>query len=206
MIENAYDETAQIAVLSPEQIISEEPKLLIYAKKLMGHLQFHDIDLLIVDQIGKEISGEGMDANVTGRFATPYASGGSDAKTVCVLDLTEKSHGAFVGIGMADMTTMRVYRKAEFEKSYINQLTSTMFLPSKMPIVLENDKTVIQACLKYCGENDKTNPRVIRIQDTMHLEDIMISEAMLPDARENPNISVMGEPFALSFNEEDNLF
>lgn len=206
LIENAYDETAQISVLPPEQIIEKEPELLLRAKELMGYLQFKDIDLLIVDQIGKEISGEGMDPNVTGRFATPYASGGCDAKTVCVLDITENSHGAFVGIGMADMASMRVYRKADFEKSYINQLTSTMFMPSKMPIILENDKTVIQACLKYCGENDKMNPRVIRIKDTMHLEDILISEAMIPDALVNPNTSILGEPFPLVFNKEDNLF
>ncbi|MDO5111602.1 MAG: lactate racemase domain-containing protein [Clostridia bacterium] len=206
LIENAYDETAMIAALTPEEIIEKEPGLLLKAKTLMGKLLFHDIDLLIVDQIGKEISGEGMDPNVTGRFATPYASGGSDAKSVCVLDLTDNSHGAFVGIGMADVTTMRVYNKADFEKSYVNQLTSTIFLPSKFPIVLENDRTAIQACLKYCGDNNKNDPRVVRILDTKHLEEILISEALLGDAAAHPDVTILSDPRSLVFDSDGNLF
>lgn len=206
LTENAYDETAFISVLTKDEITANEPALLLRAKQLMGRLLFDRIDLLIVDQIGKEISGEGMDANVTGRFATPYASGGCDAKTVCVLDLTDNSHGSFVGIGMADVATMRVYKKADFEKSYINQLTSTIFLPSKMPIILENDITAIKACLKYCGHNDKCHPRIVRILDTMHLEEIAVSEAMLGDAKANPNITILSKPYSLVFDAEGNLF
>ncbi len=205
IIENAYDQTAKMTALLPQEIIDKEPELLIEAKALMGRLLFDSCDLLVVDQIGKDISGEGMDPNVTGRFATKYASGGIEAETLAVLSLTKESHGAFVGLGMADVTTRRVLDAADFDASYANTLTSTILLPSRFPLVMDSDRQAIQACLKYCGGIDHSNPRVIRIKDTMHLGEILISEAMLAEALKNPSIELLSQPFELSFDENGGL-
>ena len=205
IIENAYDQTAKLVALLPQEIIDKEPELLVEAKALMGRLLFDNCDLLIVDRIGKDISGEGMDANVTGRFATKYASGGIEAETLAVLSLTKESHGAFVGLGMADVTTRRVLNEADFDASYANTLTSTILLPSRLPLVMDSDRQAIQACLKYCGGIDHDNPRVIRIIDTMHLGEILISEAMLAEALKNPNIEVLSEPFEMPFDDNGAL-
>ena len=206
LIENAYDETGRIIALKKEEIENKEPLLLDEAKALMGRIYFSPIDLLIVDKIGKDISGEGMDANFTGRFATKYASGGIDVRTLAVLDLTDASHGSILGLGMADVTTMRVINKADFEISYANTLTSTIFLPSKIPLVFQSDKQAIAACLRYCAGNDPQNPKVVRISDTMHLEQIWVSEALLKEAEINPWVEILSEPQEFSFDPYGNLW
>lgn len=110
IIENAYDETAQIEVMPREEIEGKEPPLLEEAKRLMAKSYIEDVDLLIVDQVGKDISGDGMDPNITGRFCNPYVSGGMNAKKMAVLDISEDSHGQMVGIGYGDTTTRRALK------------------------------------------------------------------------------------------------
>lgn len=205
IIENAFDETYKLAALTNEEIPIKEPELLLEAKKLMGRLHFDYTDAIIVDKIGKNISGDGMDPNVTGTFGTPYAKGGIKAQRVAILDLTEETHGNANGIGMADITTKRVVNKLDLEKSYPNAITSTVVSMVKIPMFAQNDKTAIQASIKLCNEIDKKNPRVIRIKDTMHLEEIYISEAMLDEALKNPNIEVIGELKDWEFDSYGNL-
>ena len=206
LLENAYDETYRIEVLEKDAIEDQEPRLLEDAKAHMGKILFDPIDLLIVDKIGKNISGEGMDPNVTGRFATPYASGGIHAEKCVVLDLTDESHGSIVGLGMADATTSRVMRKADFAASYANSMTSTLFLPSKIPLVFDSDKVAIQACLKYCGEHDPQAPRIVRLQDTLHLGEILVSQALAEEAAQNERIEILSQPHDLIFDEKGNLW
>lgn len=202
ILENAYHETCKILALTKDEIITREPQLLEEAKSLKGRLLFNETDLLIVDRIGKDISGGGMDFHIVGAFASPYATGGIKARRRIVLDLTEESQGAMNGLGLADATTMRCFERCDLAKSYINSLTCTLTNSVKIPLVLQNDKEAIQACLKYNGANDKENPKVIRIRDTNHIEEILISEAHLPQARANPHIEILSEPQAMVFGAD----
>jgi hypothetical protein len=206
ILENAYDETAKIEALTKEEIIEKEPPMLVEARELMAKSYIQDVDLLIVDRIGKDISGDGMDPNITGRFCNPYVSGGMNAKKIAILDLTDESHGQMVGLGYGDVTTRRCLNRCDFEATFPNALTSTTFTPFRVPMVLETDRDAIGACLKYCGNNDKQNPRVMRIRDTMHMGEIWVSEALLNEVRKNPNMEIIGEPEEIPFDTDGNLW
>jgi len=206
LVENAYDETCKIAVLTPQEIPKREPELLEYAKSRMGRILFPCIDVLIVDRIGKNISGDGMDPNITGRFPTPYGAGMLDAQRVAVLDLTEETHGNCFGVGMADVTTQRLLERSNLEIMYINALTSTLLPATKIPMLAKNHVEAIGACIKTCNKIDRNNPKIVRIQDTLHLGEILISEALLQEAEESPYIEIIEDCKPMMFNEEGNLF
>ena len=206
VLENAYDETARIEVLHRSEIIEKEPLLLKEAKDLMARCYIQDVDLLIVDRIGKDISGDGMDPNITGRFCNPYVSGGMNAKKMAILDLTDDTHGQMAGLGYGDVTTRRCLNRCDFSASYPNALTSTTFTPFRVPMVLESDREAISACLKYCGGNDKRHPRVVRIRDTMHMDEIWVSEALLDEVRANPYMEILRKAEEMVFNQDGNLW
>lgn len=205
-VENAYDETRRIEALPADKFFDEEPALLEEAKKCMPSILLNEIDVLIVDEIGKNISGDGMDPNITGTFATPYASGGVSSQRVAVLDLTEETHGNANGLGMADFSTKRAFDKMDFEKTYPNALTSTVIGVIKIPMILPNDRLAVQAAIKTCNCIDYNNPRIVRIKNSLKIAEIYISEALLEEARTNTQIEILGEPAEMAFDREGNLF
>ncbi|MEA5001976.1 MAG: lactate racemase domain-containing protein [Christensenella sp.] len=205
-IENAYDDTYRIDALTPEEIITEEPKLLLIAKAKMGSLLFEETDLLVIDEIGKNISGDGADPNISGRFIGPHATGGIKNQLVVTLSLTEESHGSAAGVGIFDAVSKRLYDQTDFEVTYPNAITNTVLLTVKMPIVMDNDRDTIAVGVKCCNKIDYANPRIIRIKNTAHIEDIYISEALMEEAKANPNIEILSEPQPFVFNEEGNLW
>lgn len=205
ILENAYDETARLEAILPHEIESREPPLLEEAKRLMPQSYIQDVDLLVVDQVGKDISGDGMDPNITGRFCNPYVSGGMHATKMAILDLSEASHGQMVGLGYGDTTTLRCFRKCDLEASYPNALTSTSFIPFRIPLILPSDREAIGACMKYLGER-ADRPRVIRIHDTLHLSEIWISEGLLEEAAAHPNIEILSDPAYMPFDQAGNLW
>ena len=127
LLENAYDQTSKIEVLPRELIEEREKELLVKSKGMMPRIMFEQIDVLVVDYLGKNISGDGMDPNITGRYPTPYAYGGPEINKIVVLDLTQETEGNGNGIGTADFTTRRLVNKINLEKTYINGLTSTVY-------------------------------------------------------------------------------
>lgn len=193
-IENAYDRPAKIIAVPIEEMENEEPELLKEAKSLMPKILFDSIDVLVVDELGKDISGDGMDPNITGRFATPYASGGPEVKRTVVLGLTEKTEGNANGIGMADMTTKAVVDQIVWEKGYANALTSTVVDVIKLPMVLENDELAVKAAIKTCNAFDLAMAKVIRIKNTLEIGEIWISESMLDEAKSIKDIEILSEP------------
>lgn len=205
LLENPYDKTRDIVGLTPVEIIEKEPALLLRAKSYMPRILFDKCDVLIVDEMGKDISGDGMDPNISGRFPTPFAQGGIKAQRVAVLDLTEASHGNACGIGLADITTRRLLEKMSFEATYPNAITNTVTDEMKIPMVMESDRLAIQAAIKTCNDFDPANPKVIRIRSTAHMEAIAISSALLPLAQENPQIEVLGQPAPMAFDAKGNL-
>lgn len=205
VIENAFDETWKIIGLTPNEIVTEEPKLLIEAKQLFATLLFDSCDVLIVDKIGKNISGDGMDPNVTGRFATNI-HGGIKVGKIVVLDLTDETHGNAQGIGNAEVTTRRLERKMRREMTYPTAVTNKFLGLDKIPMVMDNDREAIQLALKACYAEKTETLRVIHIQDTAHLEYIEISESLLTEARGNSKIEILSAPFDWTFNDFGNLW
>lgn len=206
VLENAYDCTRELIALTPEEIITEEPKLLVRAKSYMPRILFDACDVLIVDEVGKNISGDGMDPNISGRFPTTCASGGIDAQRVAILDLTEESHGNGCGMGLADCTTRRFFNKLDLEQTYPNAITNTVVGEMKIPMIMANDKEAIQLAIKSCNEIDRAHPRVVRIKNTLKLETIQISEGLMAEADQNSDIEIAGELGPVVFNEDGNLW
>lgn len=206
ILENAYDETCMLRALSAQEIPLEEPALLEQAKSWMGRIYLPRTDILVVDRIGKNISGDGGDPNVTGNFCSPYASGGIQAEKRVVLDLTEETQGNAMGAGMYDTTTVRLYRKIDFDKTYTNPLISTAIHMAKIPMVLDSDHDAIAAALKASPEIDRQNPGIVRIQDSAHIQRIYVSRAHEKEVIAHPQLELAG-PFApMPFDEEGNLF
>ncbi len=207
LIENAYDRTYKLQGMTPDEILSEEPKLRDESYTTIAHLLFDKTDVLVVDQIGKNISGDGMDPNVSGRFCTKYASGGIDAEKVVVLDLTDETHGNAQGVGLADVTTRRLVNKMKLEMTYPTGVTNTFLHLMKIPMIMDNDREAIQLALRSCPEaEDRNHMKLIRIPNTAHVEYIEISEGLLEQARTNPNIEILSEPYEWQFDEAGNLF
>jgi hypothetical protein len=171
----------------------------------MPRILFTPLDVLIVDQMGKEFSGAGMDPNITGRAATPFVTTTQQVNKLAVLDLTDQSHGNAVAMGLADITTRRLVNKIDFEYTYTNCLTCTVMVGGKIPAFMESDRLAIQAAVKTCNAADMRRIRMIRIPNTLRLEEIYVSECMLEEARQNPNISILGMPAEIAFDGEGNL-
>ena len=205
-IENAFDETCKITAVAAEEIEALEPGLLHEAFGYMPRILVDSCDVLIVEQIGKNFSGDGMDTNITGTFCTPYASGGIDAQRGAGLDLSPETHGNGIGLGYSSATTKRVFDQLDLAAMYPNAITCTVLGGVRIPIVMESDKEAIQVCIKSCNEIDKKNPRVVRIPNSLHLEHIMLSEAYLEEAEANPDLTIESEPEYLPFDENGNLW
>lgn len=205
-VENAYDQVAALEVLLPEEIEEKEKKLLQLAKQLLPKIHFEQMDVLVIDQIGKNISGDGMDPNITGRYPTPYAYGGPDVSKMVVLDLTKETNGNANGVGTADFTTQRLIDKMDKEATYMNGLTSTVVGPTHIPTILKNDRLAIQAAIKTCNILDFSKVRMVRIKNTLELGEIEVSEALLDEVRDNPQLEQITDLYELPFNEEGNLF
>lgn len=204
--ENAFDETCIIEGLLKEEVFDREPGILTRTKERLGKIYFDDIDVLVVDRIGKDISGDGMDPNITGRFAVSHVPTSKNVQHIAVLDLTEETHGNCNGIGLADVTTSRLVNKIDVDATYPNVVTSTVLCTPRIPLFARSDEDCIKIALRTCNFIDRANPRIVHIQDTMRLEEIYISEAMLEEAKNNPNVEILSEPEAWPFDEKGNLW
>ena len=191
IVENAYDDPAVIEALAPEEIGRREPELLELAKAWMGRILFDEFDVLIVDEIGKNISGDGMDPNVTGRFSLPAMSGGPRVQKIVVLDLTEETHGNANGIGAADVTTQALFDKIDFVQTYTNAITSTVLSVAKIPIVMPTARTAVALALKTLVGVKPEKARVVRIKNTLQLDEIWISDPLLKEAEGRSDIELV---------------
>jgi hypothetical protein len=194
VIENAYDETAEIVCHKAEDILEKEPALLKKATSLMASICFKNYDILIVDEIGKNISGTGMDCNVVSRFTSDTMPAEKRQQIITVLDLSEETRGNANGIGISDISTRRVWDKIDLEATYANPLTSLVIKSPKIPLIMDNDRSAIQASIKFCTGIDRTKPKIVRIKNTLELSEIYISEALMEEAKKFPHIEILSEP------------
>lgn len=205
VVEDAFHGTYSIKAIPGERIEEEEEKLLIEAKTLIPGIPFEKVDVLVLDEIGKDVSGAGMDPNVTGRSSMlgrwkPFL------ERIVVLDLSEKSHHNGCGIGGADITTQRFFEKMDFRASYPNGITSHDPASMRIPPVMPNDRCAVKMALQTCMENDcDAGYRVVWMKNTLHMESFYISKALLGEAGRNPQITIEGEPEPVPFTREGNV-
>jgi hypothetical protein len=206
LLENARHETAKVVALEPEEFESAELKLLEEAKNLLARLPFPELDVLVVEEIGKNISGVGMDTNVTGRFWMPGESDPRAPKIdkIVVLDLSEETHGNAIGIGLADFITRRVFDKIDYPSTYVNCLTQGTCATGKIPIWLPNDRDAIDTALRVCGPIDRERARVVIVRNTQEMERLWISESLAEvvrkDKRLSKRVELLGEPREIQFD------
>jgi hypothetical protein len=205
VIENAVDETCRIEVVKSEEILDREPALLEFARTQLARILFPETDVLIVKEIGKNISGSGMDPNITGTWATPYGGGGIRKQRTVVLDITEETHGNVLGLGNAQMTTLRAFNKIDFTTTYPNILTTTVIGPCVIPMVLETDEMAIKAAIKTCNGIDRRKVRIVYIRNTKSLSEIFVSESMLEEAKRTEGIEILEGPRNFRFDPDGTL-
>ena len=201
IIQNAYENIGKIAAVRPEDFSSVEPLLLEDARAMMGRLPFKDIDLLIVDEMGKDVSGTGMDTNITGRKE------GTSMKVVRVYvrDLTPMTHGNAQGIGLADFTTRRLVNKIDYKALYINSLTAYRTDSCKIPMTFENDREALKTAIDMAGVENHEEYKAVWIKNTLDLEKIAISTAYLTRIKENPSLKILSGPHTLKFSKDNNI-
>ncbi len=200
VIENEIDQTCRIEVVPSEEIFDREPELLNYARTRLPRIILPETDILAVREVGKNFSGSGMDPNVTGTFGTPFASGGIKKQRVAVLDISPESHGSFIGLGMADVTTKRAFEKLQTNATYFNMITSTVLKVGKIPMVLEDDRLALQTAVKTLTGVDHNRVRLVYIKNTLSLEQILVSEALLEEVRSHEDMEILEEPRPLRFD------
>ncbi|UOF92013.1 nickel-dependent lactate racemase [Fodinisporobacter ferrooxydans] len=207
IIENAFEQTAKIEAIPTAQIPEREKELLKESASYMPSLPTDAIDILMVDEIGKNYSGTGMDTNIIGRIRI---LGVEEPKTpnikyIIASDLSEESHGNALGIGLADLTTRRLFEKIDLQKMNENVITSSFLYRAMIPIVLESDRDAFVAALRCNWGVEPKQARIMRIPNTLHLETLYVSEALLPDIRDKAHIEILGELQEMQFDENGYL-
>lgn len=207
IVENAYDETMAIEVLEADSVYKKEKDLLVLAKNNMPQLPAKKVDVLIVQQFGKDISGSGLDPNITGRAYDLMEDDFSEmfyTKRLGLLSLSKKTKGNGLGIGTADFITERIFKELDYESTVMNVMTSISIRKGGIPIYLPNDQKVIQACFTTIGPIGAKKVRAIVIKDTLNITECFVSEALLDEVKDTPRIKVL-EKTNLSFDTNGTL-
>lgn len=202
LLENAFDQTYKIAFLPGGQIPEEEPKLLLEAKAAMGRIFLDACDVLVLQKIGKNYSGGGMDTNVVGRSRLPI---GIKSERMAIFELSAESHGNATGMGRADVATRKFLSQLSFDATYPNAVTDHDSSTYKIPLIVDNEREAMQTAMAICLNIDYENPRIIILKNSLEIEDILISEALVPEAKLLENLTMMSQPFDLEFDDEGNL-
>jgi hypothetical protein len=190
-VENADEEPCKVVAIPARELEEAEASLLEVAKKNLARLPFDEIDVLVVDEIGKNISGDGADPNVTGRYPTSAASGGPSVERMVYLGLTEETGGNANGLGMADVVTERLAAAMDRPSTYMNALTSTTPAPVKTPMVMPTDEMAIAAALTMCAGVEPGNSRLVRIENTLKLRRMWVSEALLGEVEGDERLEIL---------------
>jgi len=207
ILENGYGKTYKLIVANPEDFERVDKELLRECKKILPRLPVSDIDILIVEEMGKNISGPGMDTNIIGgikeykkeEFNPPQI------KKILVLDLTLETHGNALGVGYAHIITRKLYRKIDFKTTYANTITVTFLERSRIPLIVDTEREALDIALKTIWNLPGTKPRIIIIRNTLKLDEMYVSEAIWEDIRDKDNIVSKGNLKDLNFDKEGNL-
>jgi hypothetical protein len=190
LVENAYDETMAVQAMTRDEVLKEEPKLLKLAFANMPYLPVDDIDLLILQRQGKDISGTGMDPNIIGRIkiAEVPEPASPRIKSIVVTDITEGSHGNAVGVGFADVITQRLYDKIDIRATWENVVTSTFLERGKIPLVARNAEEACGAAARTIRPFTPESARVVYVKDTLHLSTAYVSPAVFQEIKDSVEV------------------
>jgi hypothetical protein len=211
VVEDQRHQTAQVEVVSPAELVQREETLCVRAAELMPRLPFEELDLLIVDRMGKNISGTGMDPAVIGRMIHGYSLAeeaerrSPHVRRLFVRDLTAESHGNAIGVGMADFTTARLVRDLDRAVTFTNSLTALSLQGAKVPIHFETDREVLAVAMGTLALTDPSQARVVRIVDTLTVAEFQASEALLAEARNRSDLEITGAAVPMRFDADGNL-
>ena len=206
MVEDAYDHTAIVEAIPANRLVAREKQLLERAKQLMARIYFNEFDVLVIERIGKEISGSGFDPNITGRnnrgvvgFDRPKI------EKIVLLDLSDQTHGNATGMGVADVITQRFFSRIDFEFTYANVITSAYLDGALIPMVMKTDEDAIRLAVKTVPRVKPQDCRIVRIRDTLTLGEIEVSGPLFDQVRENANMELITEPAAMGFDGSGHL-
>ncbi len=207
IVENGYDQTMEIEFCTPENIIQTDKKLLKKCREVFPSLPTEKIDILIAQEMGKNISGTGLDTNVIGKLGINGVddSHKPDISKLIVLDITDESHGNALGVGLADVTTRKLVNKINFKDTYANTITSTFLKRAQIPVTVETEKEALEIAYKTCWQPDIEKLRLIIVKNTLELENLLISKAIWDDLQNNKSIIANGDWEELSFNENKEI-
>ena len=205
IVENAYDETARIEAVAPQDFYEREKSLLQLARDWLPRLPFPDVDLLIVDQIGKEISGTGMDTNIIGRKYNDHAAMEGDSarcKRIYVRGLTAETRGNACGIGIAEFALRRAVDEMDQHYTQVNCITAGHPTAGMVPLVYDSDRDAIEAALQTIGLTPPQNAKVVHIRDTLHLDTVSVSAAYQAAVQQRDDLEFLSEPAPMQFDEQ----
>jgi hypothetical protein len=204
IVENAFDETMMVSALRADEFFDKEPSLLKAAKDNMPYIPADNIDLLIIDEMGKNISGVGVDPNIIGRmkiYGQPEPERPA-VKSIIITDITKESHGNAIGVGLADVIPRRLYNKIDFPSTYTNGITSSFYERIKIPVIAETDREAFITAMRGCGYIKKGEEKVVRIKNTLHLEELYVSDSVLEEIKDSGKIEIIKRNVDL-FSETD---
>ena len=207
ILEDAWHDTAEVHALGADGMVPREEELLARTKSWKANIPVKELDLLIVDEMGKNFSGAGMDTKVVNR-SVQGPNTWSDVPTIhriLVRDISDMSYGNAIGVGFADMVTDRLANKIDWNATWINGLTSSTTQPGALPMHFAGDRTCIEKILPTCGRLDVDECTIARIANSMDLAELLVSENLLPELRQNPEIEILSEPEAMEFDASGNL-
>ncbi|MBS4212937.1 lactate racemase domain-containing protein [Neobacillus rhizophilus] len=204
IVENAHEETAIIEAIEPDQIEERERELLKKAFTLMPSLPVDEMDILLVDEIGKNYSGTGFDTNIIGRIRVLGVEEPKkpSIKYVIASNLSEVSHGNALGIGLADLTTKRLFEKIDIKTMNENVVTSTFLARASIPIVLDNDQEALKAALRATWGVAPEQARIVRIPNTLHIGELYVSEVIFNELKDKENIEVLEDLQEMKFDAD----
>ena len=208
IVENQYDQTALLKGVAPEEFVEREKELLVLAKKWMPRLPFDHVDLLIVDEIGKNISGAGMDTNVVGRkFHDNHAAEKEYPKVTRILvrGLTPETHGNASGIGTAEYAHRRAVEEMDREITYINCMTGNHPSGAHIPLYFDTDQICIEKALQTVGLREPGEERIMRIHNTLDLGELLVSEAYRAEVEAREDLSIVEEATPMPFDASGDL-
>ena len=202
VVQNAYDRICRIEACGPWDVLDMDARLQAFAKTQLPQFKFNRCDVLVVDEIGKNISGSGMDPNITGRNDSGDFPGVLDLQRLVVLGITEESCHNGCGINLCDLSVRRCLNEIDWYATWLNNVTASMLSRGQIPTYVETDRDAILTAIRTCVETDFARPRVARIKNTLHMSEILVSEALYQDIKDRADVVLLSGPEEMPFDEE----